>query len=83
MSNTPHELAEEFPEHIDRIHELKQSDAHFAALVDKYHEVNRTIHRMETEIEPVATHTEEDSRKKRLALKDEIAAYLNNQPSPS
>jgi uncharacterized protein YdcH (DUF465 family) len=77
MSHTPHELAEEFPEHTDRISELKQSDAHFAELVDEYHEINRTIHRMETEVEPVTTPTEEDARKKRLALKDEIAAYLN------
>lgn len=77
MSHTPHELAEEFPEHTDRISELKQSDAHFAELVDEYHEINRTIHRMETEVEPVATHTEEDTRKQRVALKDQIAAYLD------
>lgn len=83
MSHTPHELAEEFPEHTDRISELKQADAHFAELVDEYHEINRTIHRMETEVEPVATPTEEDTRKKRLALKDEISAYLNKQPSNS
>ena len=76
MSHTPHELAEEFPEQGERIHNLKQSDAHFAELVDEYHEINRAIHRMETEVEPVATHTEEDARKKRLALKDKIAAYL-------
>lgn len=78
MSHTPHELAEEFPEHAQRIHELKDSDAHFSELVDQYHEVNRTIHRMETEVEPVATHTEEDARKQRVALKDKIAAYLNS-----
>jgi hypothetical protein len=78
MSHTPHELTEEFPEQAEHIHELKQSDAHFAELVDEYHEVNRSIHRMETEVEPVATHTEEDARKKRVALKDRIAAYLNS-----
>ena len=78
MSHTPHELSEEFPEQGQRIHELKQADAHFAELVDEYHEVNRTVHRMETEVEPVATPTEEDARKKRLALKDKIAAYLNS-----
>ena len=45
MSHTPHELAEEFPEHITKMSALKQSDAHFATLFDSYHEVNRTIHR--------------------------------------
>ncbi|MEQ6916323.1 YdcH family protein [Halomonas aquatica] len=77
MSHTPHELVEEFPEHAERIHSLKQSDTHFAKLVEDYHEVNRQIHRMETEVEPVATHIEEDARKKRVALKDAIATYLN------
>ncbi|WP_404414625.1 DUF465 domain-containing protein [Vreelandella aquamarina] len=76
MSHTPHQLAEEFPEHAERIHDLKQSDAHFAKLVEDYHEVNRQVHRMETEIEPVSTQTEEDTRRQRLALKDKIAAYL-------
>ena len=36
MSHTPHELSEEFPEQGQRIHELKQADAHFAELVDEY-----------------------------------------------
>ena len=76
MSHTPHELHEEFPEYQELMHDLKQSDAHFAKLADDYHEVNRTIHRMETEVEPVATHTEEDYRKQRVALKDQIASYL-------
>ena len=76
MSHTPHALAEEFPEHAERIHDLKQSDAHFAKLVEDYHEVNRQVHRMETEVEPVATHIEEDTRKQRMLLKDKIAAYL-------
>ncbi|MGM0537398.1 MAG: YdcH family protein [Pseudomonadota bacterium] len=81
MSHTPHELAEEFPEYAERIHDLKQSDAHFAKLAEEYHEVNRQVHRMETEVEPVATHTEEDTRKKRVALKDEIATYLQRATS--
>ncbi|MCH8552523.1 MAG: DUF465 domain-containing protein [Natronospirillum sp.] len=79
MSHTPHELPEEFPEHKELMHELKQSDAHFAKLADDYHEVNRAIHRMETEVEPVATHTEEDFRKKRMILKDKIATYLSEK----
>ena len=76
MTHTPHELAEEFPEHAERIHTLKQNNSHFAKLVDEYHEINRQIHRMETEVEPVATHTEEEARKRRVALKDQIASYL-------
>lgn len=76
MSNTPHELAEEFPAEIDKMHMLKAQDAHFAKLFDEYHEVNKTIHRSETNVEPLAEDYETELRKKRLALKDEIAAKL-------
>jgi len=77
MSNTPHELAEEFPDKHDAISALKQSDAHFAALVENYHEVNRAIHRAETNIEPTGELHEVEMRKQRMALKDEIARLLN------
>jgi hypothetical protein len=76
VTHTPHELADEFPEHAQKIHDLKMNDAHFAKLADAYHDLNREIHRMETEVEPVSTMTEEEARKRRLQLKDEIATYL-------
>ncbi|MBL29151.1 MAG: hypothetical protein CMM50_16585 [Rhodospirillaceae bacterium] len=76
MAHTPHELAEEFPDHKDKLHTLKTADPHFARLADEYHEVNRTIHRSETGVEPLADLTEEEFRKRRLHLKDEIAAIL-------
>lgn len=76
MSNTPHELAEEFPEHADAMHRLKGEDAHFAKLADEYHELNRAIHRAETDLEPTGDAHMEDMRKRRLALKDEIYGIL-------
>ena len=76
MSHTPHELHEEFPDKIDRLRELKESDAHFAKISDEYHEINREIHRIETNIEPASPVPEEELRKKRLMLKDEIAQML-------
>jgi len=76
MSHTPHELAEEFPDQVEKIHELKTSDAHFAKLMDEYHEVNRAVHRAETGVEPVEELAEVDMRKKRMHLKDEIASML-------
>lgn len=74
--HTPHELAEEFPEHKDKIHRLKSEDEHFAKLADEYHRVNRDIHRMETDVEPVSEDTEHALRRRRVQLKDQIAAYL-------
>lgn len=76
MSHTPHELAEEFPEHAEKISELKQSDAHFQRLFDEYHEINRAVHRAETNVEPVEELAEVDMRKKRGALKDELYKML-------
>jgi len=76
MSNTPNELAEQFPLAVEKMHELKTSDAHFAKLFDDYHEINRQIHRAETNIEPTDDFHLEDMRKQRLALLDTIAPYL-------
>ncbi len=77
MSHVPHELAEEFPDKVDRIHELKTSNAHFAKLFDEYHLINREIHRIETGVEPASDERSTDLRKQRLLLKDEIAAMLS------
>ena len=76
MSHTPHELTEEFPEAADKIHELKESNAHFARLADEYHALNREIHRIETDLDPASDEHQTELRKKRMALKDEIYAML-------
>jgi uncharacterized protein len=76
MSHTPHELAEEFPEHVAKMHEMKQSDAHFAKLFDAYHDINRAVHRAETNVEPTDDFNMESMRKERLKLKDEIFGML-------
>lgn len=78
MSHTPHELTEEFPEAVELIQRLKTEDAHFARLAETYHELNRTIHRVENRIEARSEFEEEDLRKQRLALKDEIAILLRS-----
>lgn len=76
MSNTPHEIHDEFPEYADKMHALKVSDEHFADLLEDYRDVNRAIHRAETEVEPVGDAHMEDMRKRRMVLKDEIYGML-------
>lgn len=76
MSNTPHTLGEEFPGKLDAIHALKAKDAHFAKILDEYDAVNDKIHRAETRIDPLDDDAETLLRKKRLAIKDAIAAAL-------
>lgn len=77
MSHTPHELHEEFPEYSDKMTALKTSNAHFLKLFDEYHDVNRAVHRAETNVEPLDQFAEEDLRKKRAALKDELYKMLS------
>ncbi len=79
MSHTPHELAEEFPDKVEVMHALKLSDAHFSRLADAYHEVNRAVHRAETNVEPMEALAESELRKKRAFLKDEIWGILSKQ----
>jgi uncharacterized protein len=76
MTHTPHELHEEFPAQADKIAALKASDAHFAKLVDEYHDVNRAVHRAETLVEPTTPEHETELRLQRVRLKDEIARML-------
>jgi hypothetical protein len=83
MSNTPHELSEEFPDHAAAIQALKASHAHFAHLVDAYHGVNREIHRAETLVEPVSPEHEAALRRRRMQLKDEIWHILKDQSANS
>ena len=82
MSNTPHELAEEFPEHVAKMHHLKETDGHFARIFNEYHEVNRAIHRAETDIEPADDAHITEMRRKRMKLKDEIYGLLV-KPEPA
>ncbi len=77
MSHVPHELAEEFPDKVAKMHDLKMSNAHFAKLSEQYHVLNREIHRIETGIEPTSDVHETELRKKRVVLKDEIAAIIS------
>ena len=77
MSHVPHELAEEFPNAVDKLHDLKVSNAHFAKLADEYHTINREIHRIETGVEAASDMRETDLRKQRMRLKDEISGMLN------
>jgi uncharacterized protein YdcH (DUF465 family) len=76
MGNTPHDLAEDFPDERDRITALKTSNGHFARLAEEYNELNRTIHRIETRVEPATEDVEEELKRRRVHLKDQITAIL-------
>ena len=76
MSVEHHDLVHELPELKDRIHELKVSDPHFRRLFDEYHELTRDVEKMEDEVTPVTSQTEEAAKVRRLHLKDELYRLL-------
>ena len=76
MSVQHHDLIHEFPELKDRIHALKMEDRHFRSLFDEYHILTRDIEKMEDEVTPVATRTEEQAKLRRVHLKDELYRLL-------
>ena len=77
MTHTPHELAADFPGQEALIHELKMQDTLFQRLMEQYHDVNRAVHRAETNVEPTDDAHETALRRERMHLKDRIAARLN------
>ncbi len=76
MSNTPHTLDEEFPFDMDKLRALKVSNTRFAKLLEDYDEANDKVHRAETRVDVVDTLVENNLRKERAAIKDEIARML-------
>lgn len=76
MTHTPHELAEDFPEFVEKMHELRKTDNHFTKMSDDYHQLNRDVNRAETDVEPTSDENLATMRKERIALKDQIFAYL-------
>jgi len=76
MPVTHHPLLSEFPEHQDLIHQLKVDNAHFRKLMEDYEEIDKEIYRMEENIETPEDTVLIEEKKKRLQLKDEIAAMF-------
>jgi hypothetical protein len=76
MLSEHNDFAQEYPEYKDKIHEMKMSNAHFAKLLNEYHDVNKEILRIEKEIEAASDERLEDLKKKRLQLSDEMIAMF-------
>ena len=76
MNIEHHDLAHEFPEHREKIHNLKLGNAHFAKLFDAYHLATREIERLEGENVPVSDEALEKLKKERIQLKDQLYAML-------
>lgn len=76
MSIEHHDLVHELPEHRERIHSLKLSNAHFAKLFDEYHVVTKEVEQIEKSGVPVSDVDFENQKKKRAQLKDQLYSML-------
>ena len=76
MSHVSHDLHAEFPDHAALLHDLKVGDTHFQRVADRYHDLNREIHRIEAGVEAASDFRIEDLKKERLVLLDEVATML-------
>ena len=71
-----HPLIIEFPEHKDRIHQLKVSNQHFRKLAFEYEGIDKAIVRAEQGIESLGDDYLETLKKERLLLKDLLYGML-------
>lgn len=74
--HSSHDLAEEFPEHAERIRSLVLVDGKFSKAVQSYGEVNLEILRIENELETASDEHLETLKKKRLHQLDIIRQAL-------
>ena len=75
--HTPNELTTIFKRDHDLLTRLKTQDKHYARLAEEYHEVNRAVHRHESEAEVLSDDHAEELKKKRLNLLDEISTIVD------
>ena len=71
-----HDIAHEFPEHQEKIHSLKTTDAHFAKLFTEYDEDNYANKKYELGGAVITEEALEELKKKRLSAKDQIYQRL-------
>jgi uncharacterized protein YdcH (DUF465 family) len=73
-----HDLLHEFPEHQDKIHQLKIENHHFRKLFDEYHELDHQLLRMKSGIETATDEALKELKAKSLHLKDELYKMIKN-----
>jgi uncharacterized protein len=71
-----HDLLHEFPEHQDKIHQLKTEDPHFRKLFDEYHEVEHQVRRINSGSEIASDEFIHALKVKLLHLKDAIFSFV-------
>ncbi len=77
MSDMIHEIADDFPEFADKLAAMRDVDAGFAEKLAAYDLLNKKVIEAETLEKPTHHFREEELKKKRALLKDEIYTALS------
>lgn len=73
-----HDLLHEFPEHQEKIHQLKVENKHFRKMFDDYHELDHQLIRIKTGIEVATDEALKELKAHSLHLKDELYKMIKN-----
>ncbi len=71
-----HPLTKDFPELQQALHELRQSDAHFARQASEYEALDKRICRIEDAVETASDQDLSTLKLQRVALKDALGRRL-------
>ncbi len=77
MSELIHGIEDDFPQFAEKLAQMKAADARFAEKLAEYDLLNRKVIEAETLEKPTAHFREEELKKKRALLKDEIYTLLS------
>jgi uncharacterized protein YdcH (DUF465 family) len=72
-----HPLMNDFPELRETLHELRQSDNHFARIAGEYEELDKRICRVEDGVDLLDDGSLTALKQQRVSLKDDVARMLH------
>ncbi len=78
MLGENHALMYEYPEHKEKIHQLKQSDDAFAQMAKEYHDLDHQIRGLEVNGVPTSDQHFVELKARRVTLKDQLHQRLLN-----
>ncbi len=76
MSDFSHSLYQDFPEHQDRINQLKVEDEAFARAAAEYHKLDHSVRGLEMRNVPTTDQHFMELKLRRARLKDELYRML-------
>lgn len=76
MSDLDHSLYTDFPEHRERIHQLKMENPVFASKAAEYHKLDHSVRGLEMAHTSLTNDRFRNMKMRRLQLKDELLRML-------